>query len=191
MQDWLNRHWVAAAGRMAIVLTAILPMLVIRQDRSWLLVYAMLPAYMLHQLEEHTGDRFRQFVNQKIFGGVQALTPAAILWINLPGVWGVGMIAICAAWFAGVGWGLPLVYLVLVNGISHILAGGIRREYNPGLWTSLVLFIPLGTVALIAVNRQPEVSRVHDAIGLFIALAIHGVILAHTRHRAATLKRNA
>jgi hypothetical protein len=51
---------------------------------AWLLIFAMLPAYMFHQVEEHTGDRFRVFVNQHVFHGVEALAPLAVLWINLP-----------------------------------------------------------------------------------------------------------
>ncbi len=35
---------------------------------------------MLHQLEEHWGDRFRSYVNNTVFGGVEALTVADVLW---------------------------------------------------------------------------------------------------------------
>jgi hypothetical protein len=48
----------------------------------WLLMFAMTPAYMFHQVEEHRGDRFRIFVNQHVFRGVEALTSLAVLWIN-------------------------------------------------------------------------------------------------------------
>ena len=85
MERWLNEHWVPIALCAAILLTLLIPILALRWDLAWLLIYAMLPVYMFHQVEEHTGDRFREFVNRKVFGGVQALAPLAVLWINLPG----------------------------------------------------------------------------------------------------------
>jgi hypothetical protein len=62
MQQWLNRHWVAAALCMAILLALLMPILAQHGPSAWLLIFAMLPDYMFHQVEEHTGDRFRVFV---------------------------------------------------------------------------------------------------------------------------------
>ena len=90
IERWLNEHWVAAALCTATVLTLLLPALPKHPDAAWLLTYSLLPVYMFHQVEEHTGDRFRNFVNEKIFSGVEALSHAAVLWINLPGVWAWG-----------------------------------------------------------------------------------------------------
>jgi hypothetical protein len=73
MQQWLNRHWVAAALCMAIVLALLMPILAEQRPSAWLLIFAMLPAYMFHQVEEHAVDRFRVFVNQRVFHGVEAL----------------------------------------------------------------------------------------------------------------------
>jgi hypothetical protein len=83
MQEWLNGHWAAAGLCTAILLTVLMPVLAQRWPLAWLLIFAMLPIYMFHQVEEHTGDRFRVFVNQHVFHGVEALTPLAVLWINL------------------------------------------------------------------------------------------------------------
>ena len=86
---------------------------------------------MFHQVEEHTGDRFRNFVNQKIFGGMEALNHAAVLWINLPGVWGVGLLSVYAATYLGMGW--------IEYGVSRARERtgahrgcGLWREYIPG-----------------------------------------------------------
>lgn len=155
------------------------------------LTYALLPIYMFHQFEEHTGDRFRQFVNQKVFHGVEALTPRAVLWINLPGVWGLGLACVYAASFAGLGWGLSIVYLVLVNAAIHILAAIAWREYNPGLWTTLILFVPIGTLALVKVSEPPRVRWFHHLVGLALAVLIHVAIVIHTRKRAAFIRATA
>lgn len=189
MQEWLNRHWVAAALCTAISLTVLMPILAQRWPPAWLLIFAMLPIYMFHQVEEHTGDRFRVFVNQHVFHGLEALTPLAVLWINLPGVWGVGLLSIYAATFLNIGWGLSMVYLVLVNAVAHIVAAVLWREYNPGLWTALALFVPVGTLALFEIARVPGVEPIHHVAGLAVGIAIHAAIVVYTRGRAAKVMR--
>ena len=188
-QEWLNRHWVAAAVCAAILLTVLMPILARCWSPAWLLVFAMLPIYMFHQVEEHTGDRFRVFVNQHVFHGAEGLTSLAVLWINLPGVWGVGLVSIYAATFLNIGWGLSMVYLVLVNSVAHIVAAVLWRGYNPGLWTALALFIPVGTLALFEVARVRGVEPIHHVVGLAVAAAIHAAIVVHTRGRAAKVER--
>jgi hypothetical protein len=187
MQQWLNRHWVAAALCMAILLALLVPILAQQWPSAWLLIFAMLPAYMFHQVEEHTGDRFRVFVNHHVFHGVEALTPLAVLWINLPGVWGIGLFSIYAASFLGIGWGLSIVYLVLVNAVAHIVAAILWREYNPGLWTALILFVPVGTLALLQIARVPGVEGIHHAAGITVAIGIHAAIVVYTRAKAARI----
>lgn len=187
MERWLNQHWVPIALCSAILLTLLIPILALRWELSWLLTYSLLPVYMFHQVEEHTGDRFREFVNRKVFGGVDALTPLAVLWINLPGVWGVGFLSLYAASFVGAGWGLSIVYLTLVNAVVHIAAALGFREYNPGLWSAIGLFVPVGTLALVKVSAQTGVGGLHHAVGLAVALGIHIAIIIFTRHRAARI----
>jgi hypothetical protein len=149
----------------------------------------MLPAYMFHQVEEHTGDRFRVFVNQHVFHGAEALTPLAVLWINLPGVWGIALFSIYAESFLSIGWGLSVVYLVVVNAVAHIVAAILWREYNPGLWTALVFFVPLGILALLQIARVPGVNQIHHAVGIMVAIGIHAAIVVYTRGKAAKILR--
>jgi len=189
MQDWLNRHWVAAALCMAVLLTVLIPIFAQRWAPPWLLIFALLPAYMFHQVEEHSGDRFRMFVNQHVFHGVEALTHAAVLWINLPGVWGLGLLSIYMVTFSNIGWGLSMVYVVLVNAAAHIGGAILWRQYNPGLWTALALFVPVGTLALIEVGRVPDVQRIHHVVGLAVGIGIHAAIVVYTRGHAAKILR--
>jgi hypothetical protein len=185
---WLYPHWVAAALCMGIFLLLLAPALA----RSWeppiLLIYLQIPVYMLHQVEEHTGDRFRKFVNQRGFGGVEALTPESILVINLPGVWGVTLLSLYTALFFGVGWGLTGIYLVLVNALAHVGGAIAARAYNPGLWTSLALFLPVGGAALWFVSSTTGVSGEQQAVGLAFAVIIHAAIIIHVGVRASKLR---
>src|SRR5580658_1777866 len=64
MTAWLYRYWVAASLIMGIFLLLLLPVLLFSWELPILLIYLQMPVYMLHQVEEHTGDRFRAFVNQ-------------------------------------------------------------------------------------------------------------------------------
>jgi hypothetical protein len=172
---------------MAILLTLLMPVLAQKWPSGWLLTFAMLPAYMFHQVEEHTGDRFRIFVNNHVFHGLEALTPLAVLWINLPGVWGIGLFSIYADSFLSIGWGLSIVYLVLVNAVAHIVAAILWRVYNPGLWTALILFVPVGSLALVQVASVPGVEWIHHLTGISVAIGIHAAIVVQHTWQAAKM----
>lgn len=180
IKRWLENHWVAGALFMGVALLLLVPAVTVGNDRSVLLIYLASALYMLHQVEEHAGDRFRIYVNNKVFGGVEALTVGDVLWINLPGVWGVNLAALYATLFAGAGFGLAAPYLVLVNGIAHVGMAAKLRGYNPGLATGVVLFFPYALASLVLI---PATMAQH-ALGLAISLAIHAVIAIHARLRA-------
>src|SRR5262245_42354628 len=133
MWNWLVRkwQWPAAALFAAAVLLALLPIFIATAGWPLALVFVQLPIYMVHQWEEHRGDRFRLYANRVIGGGREALTPAATFWINCLGVWAVDLLAIYAAWAWGPGAGLVAGYLAVINGLLHIGPALARREYNP------------------------------------------------------------
>lgn len=178
---WLSGRWVAGAGFMVLALLAILPLLKAAFALPLVLIFLHSPGYMLHQVEEHSGDRFRTFVNQRIFGGRNVLSTAAVLVINMPLVWGLNMTALYAAWMCGPGFGLVSPYAMLVNALIHISAALRLRCYNPGLATSLLLFLPLSVWTLI--ETGPVAARFHLA-GLGIAIILHLLIIGYLLLRA-------
>lgn len=180
IRSYFEAHWVAAALCMGVALLLLLPLGIPGGDRALLLVYLASPIYMLHQVEEHLGDRFRNYVNSKVFGGVEALTPGDVLLINLPGVWGINLAALYAAYFVDPGWGLAAAWLILVNGLSHVGMAAHLRGYNPGLASAALVFIPFG---LFAVVEIPGTALQHT-VALAIAIGIHAAIALHARHRA-------
>jgi len=183
LKSWLAAHWVASALTMAVMLVALAPLGIGDHSLPVMLIYLTLPGYMVHQVEEHSGDRFRRFVNQRMFGGVDALTVADVLWINLPGVWGVNLAALYATDFGHPGYGLAAPYLMLVNAIVHIVGAIRSRSYNPGLVTAVLLFVPLAIVSLFAIPAGPA----EHWSGLAIAIVIHGLIIARVGLRAKAL----
>lgn len=79
------------------------------------LVYLQLPIYMLHQYEEHTGDRFRLWFNSMIGPGRELLTPVATFWINSLLVWLLDFVALYLACFVDLSLGLIAIYLPPLN----------------------------------------------------------------------------
>jgi Protein of unknown function with HXXEE motif len=183
----LARYWVTTAMLLSGALTAVAVMF----GRDWplplLLIFLHSPVYMLHQVEEHNGDRFRTFINQRMFGGVEALTVADVLRLNIGGVWGGNLAALAAAYVAGPGLGLAAPYLMLVNAISHIAATVRVKGYNPGLLTSAMLFLPLSMTTLYVV---PASSAQH-LLGLGLAIGFHIAIIWHTVWRANRARKTA
>lgn len=173
MLDRVYAHWVVAAGFVLVMQLLYAPFALAGRGAALALIFAAGPAYMLHQIEEHAGDRFRAYANAKIFGGREGLTRAAVLWVNLPGVWGVNIAALYAAQFYGPGWGLTAPYLMLVNALAHAGVALRFRDYNPGLVTALTLFLPLGGATLLAVPA----SAAQHGLGLGLAAAIHAAII--------------
>ena len=61
-------HWVYGGFLSGLLLLAILPVMAWGWDPALALIFFQLPVYMIHQFEEHHGDRFREYVN-RLFGG--------------------------------------------------------------------------------------------------------------------------
>lgn len=172
----LAGHWVyggALAGGLLLVLAPLLTA-GLNAGGSW--AYLALVAYMLHQYEEHDDDRFRRFVNETAAKGRAGLTSAEVFLINIPGVWGVIALSLWLAERLAQGWALIAAWLMLVNALAHIGPALALRRPNPGLWTALALFLPLGLAMLAALS--PRASLVQQAVGLGLALLIHLAIMA-------------
>ena len=151
-------------------------------------VFLMLPAYMIHQVEEHAGDRFRRFVNKHIARVPNALTTPAVVVVNVPLVWGVDLVAIYLARFVAVGWGLIAIYLILVNAVLHVVGAAALRAYNPGLVTAVVLFLPLGGWALVTVADVPGVTVTQHVVALAFAVVVHAGLAVFVLRRARLLR---
>lgn len=181
-------QWVVAALLAGPLLLAMTPALSVDWPAWLLFTWLHLPAYMLHQVEEHAGDRFRRFVNANLGGGREALTPLGVAVINIPGVWVVDAAAFCLAILVRPGLGLIAVYLSLVNAVAHLASAVALRAPNPGLVTAVVVFLPLSVASLLAFRGVEGVGIGDHALGLAVALAIHAAIIVHVRLRLARMR---
>jgi hypothetical protein len=165
---------------MAVALLLVVPLVGDVWPLGLTLIFLHSPSYMIHQVEEHAHDRFRTFVNARVFGGREALTVADVLWVNIGAVWLIDFAALYLARFVGPGWALAAPYLMLVNAVSHIAGAARFRGYNPGLVTSVAIFLPLGVATLVVVRGD----LVQHVIGLGVSLALHAAIVVSATRRA-------
>jgi hypothetical protein len=190
MIDRFVHNWVYGGSLAGVLLLLLLPAI----DSGWalalVLVYLQMPIYMLHQLEEHDDDRFRRTINQMIGHGRDVLPSGAVFFINI-GVWVLNLISFALATHAGIGWGLIGVYAMLVNAIVHIIDGAVKRAWNPGLVTAVVLFLPLGQGGLWAIAATGEATAVQHIVGIVVALAIHAGIVVYVLGNARRLAAGA
>jgi Protein of unknown function with HXXEE motif len=118
-------------------------------DRA--LFAALLVIYFLHQIEEHLWPGgFRQFTDAHMFHSGDDNWPVnidGVALVNTAYVWlPVALAAILPQTlrWVGLGW----IGLTLINGVIHIVTTLRLRLYNPGLVTSIVLFLPFTVFAL-------------------------------------------
>ena len=135
------------------------------QDLGWL-AWLAIPLYQLHQFEEHGIDllgrhyAFREAVCS-LLGFPDIFTcPVPVSFItavNLGTVWAGILLS------ASLGRRRPLVALSayatpFVNGVIHTIPAIVRLQYNPGLGTAIVLFLPVSIWVFRTALRQRAVA---------------------------------
>ncbi|MEM6366473.1 MAG: HXXEE domain-containing protein [Planctomycetota bacterium] len=189
--DWLKRlidHWVYGGFMCSFVLLAGLTLSIERLTLPMVLLFLHLPMYMWHQYEEHDDDRFRTYCDVNF--GVGSLNQEAIFIINVIGVWGIFTALLMVASIGSVGWGLGIVYLTMINGISHVASAVRQRGYNPGLLTAALLFIPLSGFSLIQIARIDDIRQIHHFLGVSLGIGIHLLIVMYVLKRRAAIIRS-
>lgn len=142
---------------------------------------ALLVIYMLHQTEEHLWPGgFRQFANAHVFKSGNDDWPVyegGVALINIGFVWlPVGL----AALFPGpLRWlGLAWVGLTFFNAITHIVTSIRLRIYNPGLITSIVLFLPFTIWVLVREVSAGLLSGWQVALLIVLGILLHVPVAA-------------
>lgn len=186
---WILDNWSRMALPFAVLMLGSLPVFLASDNLPLVLLYTLLPAYMIHQYEEHAHGTFVAFFNATIGGGREVLTKVSAFWINVAGVWLVFLVFFYLARYVASGFAFIPVYLVLVNAITHILASVRLRTYNPGLYTSALLFIPWGLFLGIYFSAVLQASLLFNAIGLLFAVAEHAAIALYAVSRRNRLRQ--
>lgn len=183
----LFAYWTYGGFLAGIMILALMPLLASGWSPTFTAIFLLLPIYMLHQYEEHDGDRFRLYVNRTVGHGAEVLPPGAVFVINIGAVWILDVVVIYLAWRVDLGLGLIAVYLMLINAFVH-MAGAIRsRSYNPGLVTAVVLFLPFGGYAWWRIAASGAATAAEHVIGLAIGIAVHAIIVGYAIRRRSML----
>ncbi|MEM9938053.1 MAG: HXXEE domain-containing protein [Pseudomonadota bacterium] len=143
----------------------------------------LLVAYIVHQFEEHWIDlfgnvyAFHESVNELVLGllgapegSIGPLTREGVFVINTSLVWLVACLGIWSAprhAFPA----LAMMGIVLVNAIAHILNG--VAGYNPGLLTSVIVFLPLSGFFYFKSIRSGAANRKEVVASLVWAVIAH------------------
>jgi hypothetical protein len=71
---------------------------------------------------------------------------------------------------------LGIATVVLVNALAHILGSVFTGTYSPGLFSSVILYLPLGGLAILRAwsKSSPQTLR-H---GILAGIAAHGLVSA-------------
>ena len=151
----------------------------------------LLTVYLVHQFEEHGIDIFGRAYAligyaESVIADIGSapgftLTPLAIYRTNTLFVW---LPFLTALWgnrrFI---WpGLAAAGLVLTNAVLHIGLAVWREEYNPGLASAIVLFLPVGVLYFRFVVRCCGVGWQGIAGGVLFGIAEHGLLLLRIRY---------
>ncbi|MEO0339865.1 MAG: HXXEE domain-containing protein [Bacteroidota bacterium] len=203
--DFLVEHWMKI-GTYAIPFMFLGIFSFLKEEKGATLIrnlrflsVVMLVAYILHQFEEHWIDiygneyAFYIFNNNFLLSNLGAddsnlrpLTKESIFVINTSLVWLVGLIALLRSpqrlfpFFAMAG-------IILVNGLVHIMAGVATWSYNPGILSSIILFIPLYLWVVQCAKDNDNYARRLLILGLIWAILAHvimvgGLLMANWFH---------
>jgi len=154
------------------------------RDLRWLSFLAV-AVYVLHNVEEYgvaANGVPHAFPNALCEALGQPDYPMCgiphvfFLFVNLPLVW------IAAPAAALLSRRFPLAGLTLwgvigVNAVVHIAPAVVRREYDPGLLSAVILFVPLGVVAFTAAfGRHGPYRRSAALLLLAVGMLMHAVL---------------
>lgn len=153
-----------------------------------LIAYLLAASYLIHQVEEHWVDLLgREYPLYEFLNGLIAtlfgddkygiLTRSGIFYINAGMVWTAGFLAILNS-PKQIFPALAMAGIMFVNGIAHILNAVIAVEYNSGLATGALLFLPLSIVFFRAMLKSGGASVPLVAAGIAWGFIGHVILFA-------------
>ena len=192
MFSWFSLAWPWIGLGFAVVLIVLLCTNLLRSNRAlprwrdlrWLSFLAVV-VYMLHNVEEYGlaadgvvhafPDTLCRLVGQPPYPEC-AIPETFYLAVNLPLVWIAAPLA--AVLFNRIGLAaLTMWGVIAVNALVHIGPAIALRQYDPGLLTAVILFVPLTVLtAHVALGRQGPYRRRAGAVLLAAGVLMHGVL---------------
>ena len=189
--NWLYLNWARICLILSIIVTIIIFLVVKTNNLILFLIWIQIPIYLLHQFEEHYWPGgFKNFFNKEIFNvqdGEYPLNDSSIFWINVPIIW-VLMPIFAALSYINLFFGLWIPYFAVFNSLTHVVAVIVKSKYNPGLFVSLVLGIPVAIYTLWLFYTLINVPLIITVLSLLIVLILHLIITIFSTRRYNSLK---
>ena len=151
------------------------------------LMLLQLVIYGIHQFEEHSYDyygrtnAFIHFVNHDVLGlpyNLQCneyyMTQRHAFIINIIYIW--IMIPICILFstsYPKKSLNIISIGTILINGIAHCIFAIIKQSYNPGLITSIILFIPYCLYMFYILIEKKLITKTEIGIAIFQGILCH------------------
>ena len=192
MINWMYKNWAKICIILSVVVTLIIFLVVKTSDVLLFLIWIQIPIYLLHQFEEHSWPGgFKKFFNKEIFhveDGEYPLNDTNIFWINVPIIW-ILMPIFAALSYINLFFGLWIPYFAVFNSLTHVIAAIIKRKYNPGLFISLILGIPVATYTLWLFYTLINIPLIITILSLLSVLLLHLAIVVTAIRRSKREKR--
>ena len=192
MINWMYKNWAKICIILSVVVTLIIFLVVKTSDVLLFLIWIQIPIYLLHQFEEHSWPGgFKKFFNKEIFhveDGEYPLNDTNIFWINVPIIW-ILMPIFAALSYINLFFGLWIPYFAVFNSLTHVIAAIIKRKYNPGLFISLILGIPVATYTLWLFYTLINIPLIITILSLLSVLLLHLAIVVTAIRRSKSEKR--
>jgi hypothetical protein len=106
----------------AILALCSLPIFSSADNLPLILLYTLLPLYMIHQYEEHAHGEFVEFFNATVGKEYRVLTKVSALWINVLEVWVAFLVTFYLARYVVIG------LLAAIIGHAIIVVYALRRR---------------------------------------------------------------
>lgn len=164
------------------------------RDPRWLL-WAAVPMYLLHQFEEHgidlLGRRYHFLTGLCDTLGHHDLRtcpgdPSFILAVNVSLTWFAGPLSATLA-RQRLYLGATFLCTPLINAFAHLVPALRSGHYNPGLATSVALFLPVCLYTLHLLRRQKLLDTPRLLSIPLLGIALHGTLLFSLRATEAGL----
>lgn len=131
-------------------------------------------AYLIHITEEYLGGGALRAAQGTNLNGVD-FTASQFLFINSITFLLLLLLIILSQKFKFPEWTLVcLGTIFFINAVSHIAYSVVTAEYNPGLITGLLIFMPLGVLTLVRLRAKMSTRRY--LIAMTVGIVIHGIV---------------
>ncbi len=193
MFNYLYQHWAFMSLPIAIFSTLILWCNASHIDPVVFWIWMLFPVYLLHQFEEHAyPGGFKDSINAQFFklDPKGPLTDAAVFWINIPDIWLLFPLIAALSQLVSPKIGVLLPYFTIFNGALHVILAIVKKAYNPGLFTSLCLNIPIGGYALYLAGKENLLDTATNFYGIGGTLLLHLSIILYVVYKIRVDRRH-